>query len=173
MLRLIAKFLKILNSDADPGQISLAFCFAMVVGLTPLMSLHNILVLFLVCILRANLSAFLLGLLAFTGIAYLLDPLFNRLGLLLLTMGELEPLWTSLYNITLFRLENFNNSIVMGSLVFCLVLVVPMYFVFNLLVRKYRDHVLRWVENSRLMKFFMASKLYNVYKTVSGLGGAI
>jgi uncharacterized protein (TIGR03546 family) len=173
MLKLIAKFLKILNSDAEPGQISLAFCLAMIAGLTPLMSLHNLLVLLLVCILRANLAAFLLGLLAFTGIAYLLDPLFNRLGILILTAPALEPFWTSLYNLTLFRLENFNNSIVMGSLVFCLVLVAPMYFFFNLLVRKYRDHVLRWVEKSRLMKFFMASKLYTLYRQVSGLGGVV
>ncbi len=172
MLKLIAKFLKILNSDTEPGQLSLAFCFAMVAGLTPLLSLHNLLVLFLVCILRANLSAFLLGLFAFTGFAYLLDPFFDRLGSVLLTAGTLKPFWTSLYNMTLFRLANFNNSIVMGSLTFALILFVPMYFLFNLLIRRYREHLLRWVEKSRLMKFFMASKLYRVYKTVTGLGGA-
>lgn len=173
MLKLIAKFLKVLNSDAEPGQISLAFCFAMVAGLTPLISLHNILVLFLVCIFRANLSAFLLGLLAFTGVAYLLDPLFNQLGIALLTTETLKAFWTSLYNITLFRLGDFNNSIVMGSLVFSLTIFIPIYFLFNLLVIKYRNHVLRWIEKSRLMKFFMASKLYHLYKTVTGLGGAI
>lgn len=172
MLKLLAKLLKVLNSDAEPGYISLAFCFAMIAGLTPLMSLHNVLVLFLVCILRANLSAFLLGLLFFTGIAYLLDPLFHQLGLAMLTADSLNGLWTALYNITLFRFENFNNSIVLGSLVFSLVLFIPMYFLFNLLINKYRDHVLRWVEKSRLMQFFKASKLYNIYKTVSGFGGA-
>ena len=139
MLKLIAKFLKVLNSDTEPGQLSLAFCFAMVAGLTPLMSLHNILVLFLVCILRANLAAFLLGFLTFTGIAYLLDPVFNQLGIAILTAAVLKPLWTSLYNITLFRLENFNNSIVMGSLLFSLILFVPMYFLFNLLITKYTN----------------------------------
>ena len=173
MLKLIAKFLKVLNSDTEPGQLSLAFCLAMVAGLTPLMSLHNILVLFLVCILRANLAAFLLGFLTVTGIAYLLDPIFNQLGLAILTAAALKPLWTSLYNITLFRLENFTNSIVMSSLLFSLILFVPMYFLFNLLIAKYRNHLLRWVEKSRLMKFFMASKLYRVYKTVTGLGGVV
>ncbi|MBU0480741.1 MAG: TIGR03546 family protein [Proteobacteria bacterium] len=172
MLKLIARFLKVLNSDAEPGQISLAFCFAMVAGLTPLASPHNILVLFLVCILRANLSTFLLGLLVFTGIAYLLDPLFNLIGIALLTMGPLNSLWTALYNTTLFRLENFNNSIVMGSLAFSVVLFAPMYFLSSLLVVRYRDHVLRWVERSRLMKFFMASKLYTLYKSITGMGGA-
>ena len=46
MLKTFAKFLKILNSDAAPGQISLGFAFAMIAGLTPLMSLHNLVVLF-------------------------------------------------------------------------------------------------------------------------------
>ncbi len=173
MLKLIAKLLKVLNSETEPGQLSLAFCFAMVAGLTPLLSLHNILVLFLVCILRANLSAFLLGVFTFSGITYLLEPFFDQIGSVLLTTATLKPFWTSLYNITLFRLANFNNSIVMGSLTFSLILFVPMYFLFNLLIRRYRDHLLRWVEKSRLMKLFMASKLYRVYKTVTGLGGTV
>lgn len=172
MLKSLAKLLKVLNSETEPGQISLGFCFAMIAGLTPLMTLHNILVIFLVCILRINLSAFLLGLLAFTGIAYLLDPLFNRLGLLLLTADYLEPLWSSLYNLALFRLENFNNSIVMGSLAFSLLLFIPLYLLLNLLIVNYRDHLLRWVQQSRLMQFFMASKFYRIYRKVSDLGGA-
>ena len=62
MLRAIAKLLKALNSESNPVQISLAFCFALIAGFTPLLSLHNLLVLFLVLILRVNLSAFILGL---------------------------------------------------------------------------------------------------------------
>jgi uncharacterized protein (TIGR03546 family) len=171
MLKSIAKLLKVLNSETEPGQISLGFCFAMFAGFTPLMTLHNLLVIFLVCVLRVNLSAFLLGLLAFTGVAYLLDPLFNQLGILLLTAQPLEPLWTALYNIILFRLENFNNSIVMGSLVFSLILFIPLYLLLNLAITKYREHLLRWIKKSRVMQFFMASKLYRIYQKVSGLGG--
>ncbi len=79
MIKLLAKLLRVLNSETDPGQISLGLCFAMIAGLTPLLSLHNLVVLLLVCILRVNLSAFLLGLAVFTGIAYLLDPLFHHI----------------------------------------------------------------------------------------------
>jgi uncharacterized protein (TIGR03546 family) len=171
MIRLIAKLLKVLNSETQPGQISLAFCLAMVLGLTPFYSLHNILVLFLLLILRANLSAFILGWAFFSGLAFLLDPLFHRIGLWLLTSGALEGLWTSLYNITLFRMENFNNTIVMGSLFCSILFFAPLYFLSNAGVRKYRDHVLAWIEKSRLMKVLKASKLYHTYRTISGLGG--
>ena len=167
MVNLLAKLLRVLNSETDPGQISLGLCFAMVAGLTPLLSLHNLFVLLLVLVLRVNLSSFLLGLTVFTGVAYLLDPLFHWLGLALLTTPGLEGLWTSLYQITWWRIERFHNTVVMGSLAFSLVLFVPFLFLFNLVIRRYRKHILAWVQNTRLMQMFKASKLYNAYQSLS------
>ena len=167
MIKLLAKLLRVLNSETDPGQISLGLCFAMVVGLTPLVSLHNLFVLLLVFILRVNLSAFVLGLALFTGIAYLLDPLFHRLGLAVLTASPLADLWTSLYQSVWWRLEHFNNSIVMGSLVFSVAMFVPVLLLLNFLIRRYRQHVMAWVQKSRIMQMFKASKLYQTYETLS------
>ena len=172
MLRLIAKLLAVLNSETHPGQISLGFCFAMIAGLTPLLSLHNLVVLLLVLVLRVNLAAFVLGLGVFSGMAYLLDPVFHWNGLQILTMPSLEGLWTSMYNCPVGRLSRFNNTIVMGSLVFSLVLFVPVYILSNMLITHYRSHVLAWVEKTKLMRVFKASKLYQFYQTFSNLGGA-
>jgi uncharacterized protein (TIGR03546 family) len=173
MLRAVAKVLSTLNSETEPGQISLAFCLAMIAGFTPLFSLHNLLVILLVLLLRVNLSTFILGLVFFSGIAYLLDPLFHLIGLAVLTTSALEGLWTALYNMTLFRLEKFNNSIVMGSLLFSAVLFVPLYLVSNQIILRYRQHVLGWVQKSRIMRAFKASKLYRLYSTYSEFGGAV
>lgn len=170
MFSLIAKLLKVLNSDADPGQISLALCLAMVAGFTPVNSLHNGLVLLLALMLRANLSAFMLGLLVFSGISYILDPLFHKLGFFILSAGSLQGLWTSLYNTTLWRLERFNNTVVMGSLTLALVLFMPAYFGSKALIVKYREHVLARVEKSKLMQMFKASRVFQAYQTVSGWG---
>ena len=172
MIKMIAKFLKVLNSETEPGQISLAFCLAMILGLTPLMSLHNLVVILLMLLVRVNLSACILGWIFFSGIAYILDPLFNLIGLAILTSKGLEGLWTSLYNITLFRLAKFNNSIVMGSFLFSLIFFIPLYLLFNQIIRKYRVYVLEWVQKTRLMKAFKANKLYKAYQAVSGWGGA-
>ena len=171
MLRTVAKVLRVFNSETDPSQISLALCFACVAGLTPLWSLHNILVLLLVLLLRVNLSTFLLGLVFFSGLAYLLDPLFHRIGLAVLTAGSLEGLWTSLYNSTLWRLEQFNNSVVMGSLVFSLLAFLPLYLATNVAILRYRAHILAWVQKTRLMQFFKASRLYHAYQSIAGIGG--
>lgn len=156
MLKTVVNFVKIISSEAEPGQISLALGLSMVAGFTPLFSLHNILILLLVLLLRVNLSAFLLGLAFFSGLAYALDPLFHRLGLAVLTANSLNGLWTTLYNSTVWRLERFNNSIVMGSLLVSLVLLVPFCFLANWTIRRYREHLLAWVRKTRLMQVLSA-----------------
>jgi uncharacterized protein (TIGR03546 family) len=138
MLRAILKLLHVLNSEAEPGQISLALAFALITGLTPLWSLHNLAVLLLALVLRVNLSAFLLGTVFFSGLAYLLDPFFHRLGLAILTAPSLEGVLTVLYNSTLWRIERFNNSIVMGSLLVSLALFVSTVLALNWAIRQYR-----------------------------------
>lgn len=167
MIKLLAKLLRVLNSETEPGQISLGFCFALIAGLTPLLSLHNLVVLLLVCFLRVNFAAFLMGLGLFTGIAYLLDPLFHHLGLTVLTAPGLEGIWTFLYQSVWWRLEHFNNSIVMGSLVFSVALFLPVLLLSNLLIRRYRKHILAWVQKTKIMQMFKASKLYSTYHTLS------
>jgi uncharacterized protein (TIGR03546 family) len=151
MIRAVYKLLQVIGSETEPGQISLGFAFAMIAGFTPLASPHNLLVLFLILVLRVNLSAFFLGLAFFSGLAYLLDPVFHRVGLAVLTAGSLEGLWTTFYNSTLWRLERFNNSIVMGSLLLSLLLFVPFYLVSNRLIVKYREHFLTWVQKTKLI----------------------
>ena len=169
MLDSLAKLLAALNSETEPGQITLGFCFAMVAGFTPLWSLHNLLVLLLVLVLRVNLSAFLLGLAFFSGVAFALDPLFHRLGLAVLTASGLVPLWTALYNQTLWRLEQFNDSIAMGSLLVSLVLFGPLLFTGNALIVRYRAHVLAWVQRTRIMQWLQATQFWRLYQRVSSL----
>ena len=54
MIELIANIFKVLNSETEPRQISLAACLAMIAGLTPLARPHNLLVLLLVLLLRVT-----------------------------------------------------------------------------------------------------------------------
>lgn len=171
MLKAIAKLLKALNSETEPWQISLAFCFSMVAGLTPLFSLHNVFILLLVLLLRVNLSTFVVGLTMFSGVAYMLDPLFDRIGLAVLTSRSLETLWTGMYNSAFWRLEQFNNSIVMGSLVFSLIFFAPLFFLAGFLIVKYREKVLQRIGKTKVMRLLKASKFYSAYKTVSGWRG--
>lgn len=167
MVKMLLNLLKVLNSEAEPGQLSLALSLSMFAGFLPFFSLYMLALLLLILLLRVNLSAFLLGMAFFSGVAYLIDPLFNAIGVALLTAASLEGLWTAMYNTTIWRIAKFNNSVIMGSIVFSVLLFVPLYLISNLAIRRYREHVLAWVLKTRLMKLLTASKFYQLYQTLS------
>jgi uncharacterized protein (TIGR03546 family) len=169
MINSIAKLLSILNSETEPGQISLAFAFSMVAGLTPFFGVHNLAVFFLVLVLRVNLSAFLLGTALFSALAYGCDPLFHVIGLKVLTWDAMRGVWTDMYNMAIFRVARFNNTIFMGSFIASIVLFVPFVLAANFLIRKYRTHVLSYVEKTRIMQVWKASGLYRTYQSYKEL----
>lgn len=138
MLLTIKKLWNILNHAGKPWQVSLAVSLAMIVGFTPIASAHNLLIFLLVFVLNVHLGMFLIALGFFSGIGYLFDPLFHSIGLSLLTNDALNSLWTAFYNNPFFKITNFNNSIVLGSLVVSVALFVPMMLIVNKVLVNYR-----------------------------------
>lgn len=168
MLTIIAKLLKLLNSNVSPSQLALAVCFAAALGLTPLSSPHNILLVFLLLLLRINLSLFLLSWGFFTLIAYAFDPVSHSIGLALLQADALQGLWQSLYNNNFWRFLGFNNTLILGSTVVSLILAIPLFFISRLLIIKYRSHLLKWVSQSRLGLWVKGGKIFNTYQAFNG-----
>jgi len=170
LLRLLARFLKLLGSETAPGQIALGVALALVAGLTPLASVHNLIVLFLLLVLRANLSAFLVAWAVFSGVAYLADPAFHALGLWLLTLPALEGFWTFLYNVPGMRLTRFHHTIVLGSLVVSFGLVVPVHLLSVAAVRRYREQVLARVRALKVTQMLKANRLYRALRAAWDIG---
>lgn len=168
MLTIIAKLLKALNSNANPSQLALAVCFALVIGFTPLSAPHNVLLIFLLLILRINLSLFLVSWGLFTLVAYLFDPLSNALGLALLNAEGLNGLWQTMYNNNVWRFLGFNNSLILGTTAVSLLLVIPLFFISRLIVIEYRDHILSWVQKSKVGLWLRGGKVYNIYQSLYG-----
>lgn len=167
MLTMLAKLLKALNSESAPGQIALAFSFALIVGLTPMFSLHNLLVLLLAFILRINLSAFFLGVVVFSGVGYLVDPLSIRLGESLLLNEQLTATWTQMYQSAWWRVSAFNNTLVLGSFLLSLIAFIPVFIVSRLLVVNYREKLLTWFEKLKITQVLKASKFYGLYQSLA------
>ena len=166
MLTMMAKLLKALNSEASPSQISMAFVLGMILGLTPLMSAHNILIVFLALILRVNLTGFILAWGVFSGIAYILDPVFISVGESLLTNPDLRDMWASMYVSDAWRVTRFNNTLVLGSLLVSLIAAIPAFFIFNFLIRQYRDKIFAWVQKSKLVQMLKANRFYRIYESL-------
>jgi uncharacterized protein (TIGR03546 family) len=134
--------------------------FALIMGLTPLNSPHNIFMLFLVLVLRINLPMFMVAWGVFTLFAYAIDPLSHQLGLALLQAPSLEVLWTNLYNSNFWRLMAFNNTLVLGSVALSLLLAAPLFFLVRWLVINYRQHILDWVRKTRLATWLKSFKVF-------------
>ena len=167
MIAMLANLLKALNSDSAPGQVALAFALGLITGLTPLFSLHNLLIIFIACIVRINFGAFLLATAFFSGLAYLLDPAAIALGESLLTNSDYQELWTGLYQNELLRVSGFNNTLVMGSLVIALIAFIPVLLLSRWLILAYRDRLMVWVDKLKITKLLKASKFYKAYQALA------
>lgn len=164
LLKLLQQLVKTLNSNGTPGQIAAGLALGTVFGLTPLVNVHNLLLFLLAMVLNLSLAAVFLGWALTLPIGFILDPLFDRIGHALLGAEPLAGLWTALANTPGLPLTNYNNTVVLGSFVFWLVLFVPMYLVFKRLVALYRVRVYERLRNTKVFKAVTASKLYNVYR---------
>lgn len=165
---LFLKFLKALNSEAGPWQIAFAIALGAIVGLTPFYRLHNLLVIFLVLVLRVNISSFIAAFLLFSGFAYLLDSPMILLGEKVLTANALQSFWTTLYNSQLGGLTQFNHTLTMGSLLVSLMLFPVLVFGGRFAVIQYRTRLQSWANKLQIVRVLKASKLYHLYQKLEG-----
>ena len=164
LLKLVRSLFNTLHSDGSPGQIAAGVALGAALGLTPIANAHNLVVFLLLAVLNVSFAAGLLAWGVCVPFGFLLDTVFDRIGhWLLVDMQSLRPLWTAWDNIPGLALTNFNNTVVLGSVVAWLVLFLPIYFLARVGVLRYRATVGARVRQSRLYKALQASQLYNVY----------
>ncbi len=164
LIKLIQSLFGALHSEGTPGQLAAGIVLGAFLGLTPLFNLHNAAVFALLVLLNVSFAGGLLGWALFVPVGFLLDPLFDWIGHSLLLAPSLRGLWTSMYNMPIVPLTNFNNTVVLGSLVFALLAAVPLFLLLRWAVARYRVTVGERVRQSKFYKAVTASKVYNVYK---------
>jgi len=170
-LKLLSKFIKVLHSAASPNQIAWGFALGTILGFTPLRSLHNVIDIILLIILNVNITSAMFSFALFSFFAWLLDPLFHTIGFyVLVDIPALKPLWTSLYNAPIAPFTGFNNTIVMGSFLFSLVLLVPNYLWFKWFVFRYRDSWNEKIKKWKITKILLGNKLVQFYFKIKNFG---
>jgi uncharacterized protein (TIGR03546 family) len=164
LLKLIQSMIRTLHSEGTPGQVAFGIALGSALGLTPLVNVHNLIVFSLIVLLNVSFGGAMLGWTLFVPVGFLLDPVFDRIGAGLLAAPSLRPLWTSWFNTPLLPYTNFNNTVVLGSVVGWLVLLVPIYFGARYGVARYRATIGERVRRSRFYQAITASKVYNWYR---------
>ena len=164
LLKFLHTLVKALNSDGTPGQVAAGMALGLCFGLTPLLSMHNLVVLTVAMLTTVSFPGVILGWAVAVPVGFMLDPLFDRIGLAILTSDALTPVFVWIVNTPVVSLSRLNNTIVLGSLVVWLALLVPIYFVFRYLVARYRSDIYERLEKSRFFQVLKASKIWNVYQ---------
>lgn len=165
LLKLLQSLVKTLHSEGTPTQIAAGVAFGAALGLTPLLSLHNLIVITALALLNVSFGAGLFALALFTPFGFALDPLFNRIGEnLLLQVGALRPLWVTADSTPVLALFNLNNTVVVGSLVAWLLLFAPIFLLARLGVVRYRATLGERIQKTRWYQAIRASRAYNVYR---------
>jgi uncharacterized protein (TIGR03546 family) len=162
-LKLLLKFIRILNNETNPRAIAAGMALGAIIGLTPKISVHNGVVLLLLLLLNTNVASGFLSMAVFSLFAYVGDPLFNRLGHALLTAQPLHGFWTKLYNTPGVPWTEFNNTLVLGSFTAALILFWPLYFTLIWAVKRYREKVLTVVQKWKIVQALKATKLFALY----------
>ena len=165
LLKLFRSLMKTLHSDGSPAQIAYGVALGAALGLTPIANAHNLLVILLLAVLNVSFAAGMLAWAVFVPVGFMFDPIFDRVGRwLLVDMTSLRGVWTTWDNVPGLALTNFNNTVVLGSVVVWLALFVPIYFAARYGVVRYRATIGEKVRNSRYYKMIEASQVYNVYR---------
>lgn len=171
LMRYIAKLLKALASEASPGQIAGGVILGMIIGLTPLSSLHNLFIVVLILVLKVNIGMALLSFTIFSGIAYLADPLFHSFGVWLLELESMQETWTAMYNNEWIALTEFYNTVVIGSFVTAILLCIPAFPLARFGVIQYREHIHQKIQKWKIVQAFKGTKFYSIYQTVNRVRG--
>jgi len=171
-LQIVSNFIKILREGQTPRQVAAGFALGSVVGFVPGLTLQSFLVWFVIFVFDVNLSAAFLAFTVFSLVAWILDPAFHQLGYwLLVDMESLRGFWTMLYNAPLAPLTRFNNTMVLGSFVGALVLVLPVYLGMKKFVVAYRKTIGARIERSKIYQIISKNFLVQWYQRVRDLGG--
>ena len=165
LLKLLQSLVRTLHSEGTPGQIAAGVALGAALGLTPIASVHNLVILLLLAVLNVSFAAGLFAWVAFVPVGFLLDPVFDLIGRRLLTATpSLQPLWTTWDNTPGLALTGFNNTVVLGSVVGWLVLAIPIFVLARAGVVRYRATIGEQVRRSAFYRAVTASRAYNVYR---------
>ncbi|MDA3941708.1 MAG: TIGR03546 family protein, partial [Spirochaetia bacterium] len=138
MISFIAKLLVALNSNSRPGELASGIAFGLLLALVPAGNLLWFSIFIIVFFLKHNIAALLLSMGLFRIIIPIFDSLLDIIGGYVLEISTFQEFFTSLYNIPFLSYSNFNNTVVMGGLILGIILWIPVFFLFVILIKIYR-----------------------------------
>ncbi len=152
MLSAIAKLIKSLGANTNPGEIAHAMACGMILGLMPKNNLMWYLVMVFILFVRINKPMYVIMMLAGSVIAPACDGFFDTIGYSFLTIPQFSGFFGTLLDIPFVAFSKFNNSVVMGAFLCGLALYIPLYVLSRGLVALFRKTVVPALRKAKLTK---------------------
>ena len=152
MLNYIVNFIKSLNSNSKPSQIANSFCIGMILGFMPKNNVLWYLLFIFFAFVRINKAGYYIMLAIVSLFAFLLDPLFDMIGYWLLNLEFLRPVFAFLLDVPFVGFTKFNNTVVMGSFLFSILIYIPLYVLFFFGVKFWRKTIAPKFNDSKILK---------------------
>ena len=163
ILKQLFSFIKLLNSDTGTISLAMGMTCGFILGMTPSLSLHSLIIFLILFFFRIQIGAALVTAFFFKFVAFILDPAFHAVGSKMLELPSLQGFYTNLYNMPLIPFTRFNNSIVMGSAVITFILSPFVFIMSRIFIVKYRATVVARFKETKLWKAIEATKFYQWY----------
>ncbi len=168
IIKWIIKTIAALNSNNRPGEVAAALTFGVLLGIMPSDNITWFTILAMTFFLKINFGAEMVMAAVLKPIAPLFDPFLDFIGYHLLTADSLSQLFTKLNSMPVMPFSGFSNTVVAGTIVSMAVLSVPLFFMFKLLLRLYREKVRDRIMSSTIIrkigKLPIVSKIVWIFK---------
>lgn len=155
------------SGAASSRQLALGFSMGMVIGLVPKENLLAVILVFILAGSKVNLCSASLATILFSWLSLLFDPLSHLIGRGVLLASPLQGFWQSVYEVPLAPWTDFNNTIVMGSLILGLFLFYPVYRISKPPFEKYTPLVGQKLNRYRIVKILWGTEVGAIVGEVS------
>jgi uncharacterized protein (TIGR03546 family) len=132
-----------LVAENTPRQLAWGVAIGVLIGFVPKGNLIAVALVTALFALRVNLLAGLITAFVCTWLGMLMDPFFDHIGYVILTMKPLQSPLANLYRWPYVPCTAFNNTVVMGALAVGVVQLIPTYGI----ARRYFDR--RWIASQQ------------------------
>ena len=163
-LRPVRFLVQAFGSDDSPRQMAWGLAIGMMVGLLPKDNLTAAILSVILVATRVNAASGALAVLAFSWIGMWLDPVSGRVGWYLLSLPALQSFWTALAGMPVVPWTGFNNTIVLGSFVIGLWLMLPVYMTSKPLFARYQPRLTARLRKFRVYHLLMGTEVANTWR---------
>jgi len=162
LLKGIAKLVLALNGNIKKSQVASGVAWGVLLGLVPAGNFFWIVLFIVSFFFRHNHGAKIFGMAIVKCFAPILVYRLHAFGEMILYTESLRPFFTSMYNLPFVPFTKFNNTVVMGGLAGGVILWIPIFALFMLLIPLYRNHLGPKIRESKLVKTIVKFPLYRL-----------